>query len=161
MDKFSLFKSMKFKNFFKDNTNTLISCLGAFLCIFFISYFNSIDATNIWLIPPFGASLVLVMAVHDSPLAQPRNVFFGHILSASSGVLMFYLLGNSPISISLALSFAILLMIITKTIHPPAGANPIIAILGAKTIEFVIMPVAIGALFIVIFAFVYNKILKR
>ena len=152
---------MKFKNFFKDNTNTLISCLGAFLCIFFISYFNSIDETNIWLIPPFGASLVLVMAVHDSPLAQPRNVFFGHILSASSGVLMYYLLGNSPISISLALSFAIFLMIITKTIHPPAGANPIIAILGAKTIEFVIMPVATGALFIVIFAFVYNKILKR
>ncbi len=130
---------MKFKNFFKDNKNTLISCLGAFLCIFFISYFNSIDETNIWLIPPFGASLVLVMAVHDSPLAQPRNVFFGHILSASSGVLMFYLLGNSPISISLALSFAIFLMIITKTIHPPAGANPIIAILGAKTIEFVII----------------------
>ena len=152
---------MKFKNFFKDNTNTLISCLGAFLCIFFISYFHSIDETNIWLIPPFGASLVLVMAVHDSPLAQPRNVFFGHILSASSGVLMFYLLGNSSISISLALSFAIFLMIITKTIHPPAGANPIIAILGAKTIEFVIMPVATGALFIVIFAFVYNKILKR
>ena len=152
---------MKFKKFFKDNTNTLISCLGAFLCIFFISCLNSIDETNIWLIPPFGASLVLVMAVHDSPLAQPRNVFFGHILSASSGVLMFYLLGNSPISISLALSFAIFLMIITKTIHPPAGANPIIAILGAKTIEFVIMPVATGALFIVIFAFVYNKILKR
>ena len=152
---------MKFKNFFKDNTNTLISCLGAFLCIFSISYINSIDETNIWLIPPFGASLVLVMAVHDSPLAQPRNVFFGHIISASSGVLMFYLLGNSPISISLALSFAIFMMIITKTIHPPAGANPIIAILGAKTIEFVIMPVATGALFIVIFAFVYNKILKR
>ena len=152
---------MKFKKFFKNNTNTLISCLGAFLCIFVISDGNSIDETNIWLIPPFGASLVLVMAVHDSPLAQPRNVFFGHILSASSGVLMFYLMGNSPISISLALSFAIFLMIITKTIHPPAGANPIIAILGAKTIEFVIMPVATGALFIVIFAFVYNKILKR
>ena len=53
------------------------------------------------------------------------------------------------------------LMIITKTIHPPAGANLIIAILGTKTIEFDIMPVVIGALFIVIFAFVYNKILKR
>ena len=52
-------------------------------------------------------------------------------------------------------------MIITKTIHPPAGATPKIAILGAKTLEFVIMPVATGALYIVIFAFVYNKILKR
>ncbi len=129
--------------------------------MFLIAYFNSVDETNIWLIPPFGASLVLVMSVHDSPLAQPRNVFFGHILSASSGVFLFYLLGNSPISISLALSLAIILMMITKTIHPPAGANPIIAILGAKSFEFVIMPVATGALFIVIFAFIYNKIWKR
>ena len=152
---------MKFKNLFKNYQSVLISSLGAFLCIFLIAYFNSVDETNIWLIPPFGASLVLVMSVHDSPLAQPRNVFFGHILSASSGVFLFYLLGNSPISISLALSLAIILMMITKTIHPPAGANPIIAILGAKSFEFVIMPVATGALFIVIFAFVYNKIWKR
>ena len=152
---------MKFKNLLKNYQNVFISSLGAFLCIFLIAYFNSVDETNIWLIPPFGASLVLVMAVHDSPLAQPRNVFFGHILSASSGVFLFYLLGNSPISISLALSLAIILMMITKTIHPPAGANPIIAILGAKSFEFVIMPVATGALFIVIFAFVYNKIWKR
>ena len=54
--------------------------------MFLIAYFNTIDASNVWLIPPFGASLVLVMAVHDSPLAKPRNVFFGHIFSASSGV---------------------------------------------------------------------------
>tara|TARA_B100000676_G_scaffold282942_1_gene309228 strand:+ start:84 stop:542 length:459 start_codon:yes stop_codon:yes gene_type:complete len=152
---------MKFKNLLKNYQNILISSLGAFLCMFLIAYFNSVDETNIWLIPPFGASLVLVMSVNDSPLAQPRNVFFGHILSASSGVFLFYLLGNSPISISLALSLAIILMMITKTIHPPAGANPIIAILGAKSFEFVIMPVATGALFIVIFAFIYNKIWKR
>ena len=55
----------------------------------------------------------------------------------------------------------IILMMITKTVHPPAGANPIIAILGAKTFEFIIMPVAIGASFIVIFAWMYNKIWKR
>ena len=57
--------------------------------------------------------------------------------------------------------YKMFLMIITKTIHPPAGDNLIIAILGTKTIEFDIMPIVIGALFIVIFAFVYNKILKR
>ena len=129
--------------------------------MFLIAYFNSIDSTNVWLIPPFGASLVLVMAVQDSPLAAPRNVFFGHVISASSGVLIFYFLGDSPISIALALSLAIGLMMLTKTIHPPAGANPIIAIVGAKGFEFVIMPVAIGASFIVIFALLYNKIWKR
>jgi len=59
------------------------------------------------------------------------------------------------------LAFAISLMMLTKTVHPPAGANPVIAVLGAKTFEFVIMPVAIGASFIVIFALLYNKIWKR
>ena len=141
--------------------NIIISVVGAFLCMFLIAYLNSIDATNVWLIPPFGASLVLVMAVHDSPLASPRNVFFGHILSASSGVLMFYFLGESPLAIAAGLALAIALMMLTKTVHPPAGANPIIAILGAKTFEFVIMPVAIGASFIVIFALIYNKLWKR
>ena len=141
--------------------NIIISVVGAFLCMFLIAYLNSIDATNVWLIPPFGASLVLVMAVHDSPLASPRNVFFGHILSASSGVLMFYFLGETPLAIAAGLALAIALMMLTKTVHPPAGANPIIAILGAKTFEFVIMPVAIGASFIVIFALIYNKLWKR
>ena len=141
---------MNLKFFSKDNINILISSFGAFLCMFLIAYLNSIDNTNIWLIPPFGASLVLVMAVHDSPLAKPRNVFFGHILSASSGVLMFYFLGDSPLSISLGVALAIMLMLLTKTTHPPAGANPVIAILGAKSFEFVIMPVAIGASFIII-----------
>ena len=152
---------MNLKFFSKDNINILISSFGAFLCMFLIAYLNSIDNTNIWLIPPFGASLVLVMAVHDSPLAKPRNVFFGHILSASSGVLMFYFLGDSPLSISLGVALAIMLMLLTKTTHPPAGANPVIAILGAKSFEFVIMPVAIVASFIIIFALLYNKLMKR
>ena len=149
-------------NFLSDNIkNILISSFGAFLCMFLIAYFNTIDKSNIWLIPPFGASLVLVMAVHDSPLASPRNVFFGHVLSASSGVLMFYFFENTALSIALGLALAIMAMQITNTVHPPAGANPIIAILGAKTFEFVIMPVAIGASFIVIFALIYNKIWNR
>ena len=147
------------RNLLSDNNkNILISSSGAFLCIFLIAYFNTIDKSNIWLIPPFGASLVLVMAVHNSPLASPKNVFFGHVLSASSGVLMFYFFENNPLSIALGLALAIMTMQITNTVHPPAGANPIIAILGAKTFEFVIMPVAIGASFIVIFAIIYNKI---
>ena len=149
-------------NFLSDNIkNILISSFGAFLCMFIIAYFNTIDKSNIWLIPPFGASLVLVMAVHDSPLASPRNVFFGHVLSASSGVLMFYFFENTSLSIALGLALAIMAMQITNTVHPPAGANPIIAILGAKTFEFVIMPVAIGASFIVIFALIYNKVCNR
>ena len=152
---------MKLKFISKKTENILISSFGAFICMFLIAYINNSDDTNIWLIPPFGASLVLVMAVYDSPLAKPRNVFFGHILSAASGVLVFYFLGNSSLSIGLGVALAIMIMLVTNTIHPPAGANPVIAIIGAKSFEFVIMPVAIGALFIIIFALAYNKLMKR
>ena len=53
--------------------NNFISAVGAFVCISVLAYFNSFDANNLWLIPPFGASMVLVMAVHESPLAHPKN----------------------------------------------------------------------------------------
>ena len=141
--------------------NNILSAIGAFLCISVLAYLNSFEEGNLWLIPPFGASMVLVMAVHESPLAHPRNILFGHILSALAGVFIFSILGSSFISLGLAVGLAIFLMMSTKTIHPPAGANPIIAILGAKGISFILMPVAVGASFIVLFAIIYNKVLKR
>jgi CBS-domain-containing membrane protein len=105
--------------------------------------------------------MVLVMAVHESPLAHPKNILFGHILSALSGVIVFAVFGISSLSIALAVSLAIFTMMITKTVHPPAGANPIIAVMGAKGLSFVLMPVAVGASFIILFAITYNKLLKR
>ena len=141
--------------------NNIISAFGGFLCILALTYFNSFDESNLWLVPPFGASMVLVMSVHESPLAHPRNILFGHMLSALSGVLIFSMLGFSSLSVGLAVGLAIFLMMATKTVHPPAGANPIIAVLGAKGMGFIFMPVAVGASFIVLFAIIYNKLLKR
>ena len=141
--------------------NNIVSAFGGFLCISALAYLNSFDASNLWLIPPFGASMVLVMSVHESPLAHPRNILFGHMLSALSGVFIFSMLGFSSLSVGLAVGLAIFLMMTTKTVHPPAGANPIIAILGAKGLDFIIMPVAAGAFFIVFFAIIYNKLLRR
>jgi|TARA_X000001036_G_scaffold218021_1_gene204079 CBS-domain-containing membrane protein len=141
--------------------NNLISAIGAFVCISVLAVLNSIDESNLWLIPPFGASMVLVMAVHESPLAHPKNVLFGHIISAFSGVFIFAIFGFSSLSVGAGVGLAIFLMMATKTVHPPAGANPIIAILGAKGASFIVIPVAAGALFIVLFAIIYNKLLNR
>ena len=141
--------------------NNILSALGAFICISMLAFLNSFDETNLWLIPPFGASMVLVMAVNESPLAHPKNVLFGHILSALSGVFVYLIFGFSYLSVGLGVGSAIFLMMITNTVHPPAGANPIIAILGAKGIDFILMPVAAGALFIVLFAIFYNKLMNR
>ena len=141
--------------------NALFSSLGAFVCIGFLAYLNSSIEGAIWLIPPFGASMVLVMAVYDSPLAKPKNLILGHILSALSGVIIFYLLGNTFISLGLGVALAVFVMMMTNTVHPPAGANPIIVILTGQSIGFVFLPVAVGAFIIVAFAYLYNRLLKR
>lgn len=142
-------------------TEPLIASLGAFLCISIIAFVHSFDAFNIWLIPPFGATMVLVMAVHESPLAQPKNIFFGHILSAASGVLIYSILGMSFLTIGLAVAVSVWAMMVTKTVHPPAGANPIIVIMGGKGLSFILLPVATGAIIIILFAIIFNKLLKR
>ena len=141
--------------------NNILSACGAFLCISILAYLNSFDEANLWLIPPFGASMVLVMAAHERPLAHPKNILFGHIISALSGVLVFLALGFSFITVGIAVGLAIFLMMSTKTVHPPAGANPIIAVIGGQGIDFVLMPVAVGASFIILFAIIYNKLLNR
>ena len=141
--------------------DNFLSAFGAFLCISLLSYLHFSDYGEIWLIPPFGASMVLVMAVHDSPLAEPKNIFLGHTLSALSGVVIFTLMGSSFISLGIAVGLAVFVMATFDSIHPPAGANPIIAILGGKGLSFVLMPVALGAVVIILFALFYNKLLGR
>jgi len=71
------------------------------------------------------------------------------------------LMGSSFISLGIAVGLSVFVMTLFNSIHPPAGANPIIAILGGKSLSFVLMPVALGALFIIAFALFYNKLLKR
>ena len=151
------------KNTFNKKTilNNLLSAFGAFLCISILSYLHFSQNSSIWLIPPFGASMVLVMAVHNSPLAEPKNIFLGHTLSALSGVVIFALMGSSFISLGIAVGLAVFVMATFDSIHPPAGANPIIAILGGKGLSFVLMPVALGAIVIILFALFYNKLLGR
>ncbi len=141
--------------------NALLSALGALIFISFLAFLENSFEGTIWLIPPFGASMVLVMAVHESPLAKPTNILLGHILSALSGVIILYIIGDHFLALGLAVGLAIFVMIITKTIHPPAGANPIIVILTGQGIFFVLFPVAVGAFMLVIFAYLYNKLLKR
>lgn len=141
--------------------NNLLSAFGAFLCISLLSYLNFSNLGAVWLIPPFGASMVLVMAVHDSPLAEPKNIFFGHTLSALSGVVIFSIMGSSFLSLGIAVGLAVFVMTTFNAIHPPAGANPIIAILGGKGLSFVFVPVALGAIVIIVFAIFYNKLIGR
>ena len=141
--------------------NPLIASIGGFLCILILSFLNGFNEAYIWLIPPFGATLVLVMSVHESPLAQPKNIFFGHVLSGLSGLIIINLIGSNIYCLGLGVGLAIFIMMITNTVHPPAGGNPLIVILGDQAIGFIIMPLATGSLLIILFAIVYNKVFGR
>ena len=141
--------------------NPLIAATGGFLCILILSFLNGFNEAYIWLIPPFGATLVLVMSVHQSPLAQPKNIFFGHVLSGLSGLIVITLIGSNIYCLGLGVGLAIFIMMITNTVHPPAGGNPLIVILGDQTLSFIVMPLAVGSIIIILFAVIYNRIFKR
>ena len=141
--------------------NPLIAASGGFLCILILSFLNGFNEAYIWLIPPFGATLVLVMSVHESPLAQPKNIFFGHVLSGLSGLIIITLFGSNIYCLGLGVGLAIFIMMITNTVHPPAGGNPLIVILDDQNLSFIFMPLAAGSVIIIIFAIIYNKIFGR
>ena len=105
--------------------------------------------------------MVLVMSMHNSPLAQPKNIFFGHLLSALSGLIVLKIFGNNIFSLGLGVGLAIFLMMITKTIHPPAGGNPLIVILTGKSFLFIFTPIVIGSTLIIVYAIIFNRVVGR
>lgn len=112
-----------------------------------------------WIIAPFGATCVLLFALPRSPLAQPRNVVFGHLVSALSGLVFINLIGDSTISMALSVGCAIAAMQVLRITHAPAGANPLVIFMaGIHNWDFLIAPVLIGAVTLVVVALVLNNL---
>ena len=109
---------------------------------------------------PLGASAVLAFAVPDSPLAQPRNILGGHLLSAIVGLVFLMVFGNAWWVMSLGVATAIAVMLLTKTVHPPAGANPLIILMASSQWDFVFITVLPGALILTICALIFNNLAK-
>ncbi|MGI6244139.1 MAG: HPP family protein [Pseudochelatococcus sp.] len=108
----------------------------------------------------FGASCVLVLTLPQSPLAQPRNVIGGHLLSAASGLVALWLFGQTPLSMAAGVGLAILAMAITGTLHPPGAGNPVLVIGGGHGPWYLVTPVAAGAIVIVVFALLYHRLIS-
>ncbi|MBH0059199.1 HPP family protein [Pseudoalteromonas sp. SWXJZ94C] len=123
------------------------------LVLGFLAWLSNVGDYGLWLMAPFGATAVLVFGISDSPLAQPKNVIVGHLITAFVGVVFVTYIGDSSVSIALAVGIAITLMMLTKTVHPAAGANPILIIVSGQSWDFLIMPVLVGTVFIVICGF--------
>jgi CBS-domain-containing membrane protein len=147
----------------------LWSWIGSFLGLAAVSilHFNILDQTGLMMIiGSFGASAVLIYGAIRSPLAQPRNLLGGHILSAIIGVTAFQLLGGQPwLAAAMAVSTSIALMHLTKTLHPPGGATALIAVIGGESVHslgylYVVIPTALGASVMLIVALLVNNIPK-
>jgi CBS-domain-containing membrane protein len=117
---------------------------------------------NVWIMAPFGASCVILYAVSQSPLAQPRNVIFGHFISALVGLCFLKWFGHDLVSIAFSVGIAIALMMYFQCVHPPAGANPLVILLTANTIHydwsFLLFPVLTGSIVLVLIAYVVNNV---
>ena len=110
----------------------------------------------------FGSSMVLLFGFPESPFAQPKNVFFGHLLTASVGVVFVnYIPLPIYINIALAVGAGVFLMILLNVVHPPAGGNPIMVIIGSASYEYLINPIIFGCIVILLLAILINKYLLK
>ena len=144
--------------------------VGAFLGIGLIGFvhgqaFSHLD--NVFLIGSFGASSVLVYGATNSPLAQPRNLIGGHLICAFFGVLVYKLVPDSLwFSSALSVAISIVMMQITKTMHPPGGATALIANIGSQQIKelgflYLLSPVLSGVMILFVIALIVNNIPKN
>lgn len=118
---------------------------------------------GLFLLASFGSSMVLLYGYPESPFAQPKNVFFGHLVTAIVGL---FFLNFIPLQIyliiPLAVGFGVGLMILLNVTHPPAGGNPIIVIVGSVSFDYLFSPVITGSIIIIIFSIIINRfVLKK
>lgn len=159
-----------YKETLVDAQENFWSFLGAFFGILIIALVQSWSLPqleNVFLIGSFGASSVLIYGAIQSPLAQPRNLLGGHLVSALIGVTVAQVLPDIIwLTAPIAVALSIVLMQVTKTLHPPGGATALIAVSGGTKIAslgymYVLSPVLSGCLILLFVALIFNNMTPK
>ena len=140
----------------------IIVGLLASIIIGVLAFLSFETSTGFWLMFSFGSSTLIVLIFYESEFAQPGNILFGHLLGIVIGILFNEFFGISFITLGLAVGTTITFMMYFKVIHPPAAANPLIALFADVSLEYIMFPVIVGATVIILLSVIINKlILKR
>ncbi len=151
----------------------LLGGVGAGVTIGILSFitfqsFLSESIYGLWLATSFGSTVVVVFGYPDNEFAQPKNVFFSHLLCTLVGILFvtFFKITQDRtiffLAVGLAIGIAVMLMLALKITHPPAGGNTIVVMLAQDSFQYLIFPIMVGAITIIIGGVIYNRfILKK
>ena len=135
--------------------------VAAFIGIIVVAYL-ALDSQLFPLFAPLGAPAVLLYGAPAAPFSQPRNLLGGHILSALVGIIIFKLMGATYLAVALGVSLALVVMLLTRTVHPPAGATALLGVTASEgSFMWALTPVAVGALILLVVALVVNNFDKE
>ena len=134
----------------------------SFITILILTILTYKTPYGMFLIASFGSTMVLLYGYPESPFAQPKNIILGHFLTSLIGIIFLnFVYLPIFINIPLAVGFGVMLMILLKVTHPPAGGNPIIVIIGSVSYDYLLTPVIVGSIVVVLFGFIINKFLLK
>ena len=147
----------------KNLKQSIFAAVFSTITISVLTFLTYKTSYGIFLIASFGSSMVLLYGYPESPFAQPKNIFLGHLVTATVGVFFVNFIPlQIYIVIPLAVGIGVGLMILLNITHPPAGGNPIIVIIGSASFEYLFNPIITGSIIILIFGVILNRfILKK
>ena len=142
---------------------SILAGIFSILTIGILTFLTYKTDFGVFLLASFGSSMVLLYGYPESPFAQPKNVFFGHLITAIVGLIVLHFVPLPLfIIVPLAVGFGVGLMILLNVTHPPAGGNPIIVIIGSVSFDYLLSPVITGSIIIIISAIIINRfVLKK
>ena len=139
----------------------IVAGISAAIVISILAYLTLETSSGIWLMFSFGATVFLVFVLYNLETAQPKNIFFGHLISILVGIIFNETVGLSFYSLGLSVGIAVVLMVYFKVMHPPAASNPLVALTMDLSFDFILFPVITGTIIIILMSVLINRIILK
>ena len=143
------------------NLEPIVSGVSAAIVIGVLAFLTLKTSSGVWIMFSFGATVFIIFVLYDLETAQPKNVFFGHLVSILVGIIFNETIGYSFYSLGLSVGVAVALMAYLKIMHPPAASNPLVALSMDLSFDFILFPVITGTIAIILMSVIINKIILK